>query len=120
MSKLQVHVGKSAGVAAMGERFASAWRRASAGETVDERHLSFGTLEEAATILTPRRLELLREIHRAPAANVRALATALGRNYKNVHGDVQELLTAGAIDRDDAGALHADYDGIAVELAIAL
>ena len=43
-----------------------------------------------------------------------------GRDYKNVHGDVQALLTAGLVDLDDLGHLVADYDAIAVEMAIAL
>lgn len=120
MSELKVHVGVSGGLAAMGERFASAWRRASAGEPVNERNLSFGTLQEAAGLLTPRRLDLLHEIHRSPAVTVQALAERVGRNYKNVHVDVQALIKAGALDRDESGTLRADYEGITVDLAIAL
>lgn len=118
MTELKIHIG--GGPEAMGRRFVSAWRRAEAGERVDERHLTFATLEDAAKVLTPKRLELLRAIHRRPAASVRALAEALGRDYKNVHGDVRALTDAGLLDRDDLGGLSADYDAIAVEMAIAL
>lgn len=118
MTELRVHVGEGPG--AMGRRFASAWRRAEAGEQVRERHLTFATLEDAARVLTPKRLELLRAIHRQPARSVRALAEALGHDYKNVHGDVRALTEAGLLDRDDLGGLVADYDGITVEMAVAL
>jgi predicted transcriptional regulator len=118
MSELKIHIGGD--VEAMGRRFVSAWRRAEAGQEVNERHLTFATFKEAASVLSPRRLELLRAIHRRPAASVRALAEAVGRDYKNVHGDVRILVEAGLVDRDDLGGISADYDAIAVEMAIAL
>jgi len=118
MTKLEIHVGE--GMAEMGRRFVSAWRRAEAGEPVEERHLTFASLQDAAHVLSPRRLELLREIHRRPARSVRQLAEALGRDYKNVHADVGTLLAAGLLDRDDLGGLSAGYDAIAVEIAIVL
>jgi len=118
MTELRIHVGE--GPEAMGRRFVAAWRCAEAGEEVRERHLTFATLQDAAKMLTPKRLELLRAIHRQPVRSVRALAEALDRDYKNVHGDVRALTEAGLLDRDDLGGLVADYDAIAVEMAIAL
>ena len=48
-----------------------------------------------------------------------ALAKELGRDYKNVHGDVTALVEAGLLDRDDAtGALSTDYDRVKVELEV--
>jgi len=118
MTALKIHVGE--GAEAMGRRFVSAWKRAEAGQEGSERHLTFATLQDAARVLSPKRLELLREIHRRPAASVRALADLVGRDYKNVHVDVQALADAGLIDRDDLGGITADYDAISVEMAIAL
>lgn len=69
MGDLKVHIGDSASLAAMGDRFIAAWNRAATGDTVNERHLSFGTLQEAAAVLPPRRMELLRAIHDEPAAS---------------------------------------------------
>lgn len=119
MSDLKIHIGENASLRSMGDRFIAAWNRAETGNGVDERHLSFGTLQEAATVLTPRRMELLRTIHDEPAASIRALAQRLGRDYRNVHTDVSTLIDHGLIDRDDAGGLHADYSGIAFDLAVA-
>lgn len=119
MSDLKVHIGDSASMTAMGNRFVAAWNRAAKGHPVNERHLSFGTLQEAVAVLTPRRMELLRAIHDEPAASIRAVAQRLGRDYRNVHTDVSALIDHGLIDRDDAGGLHADYNGIAFDLAVA-
>lgn len=119
MSSLKIHIGDSGTLRAMGDRFLNAWNRASAGESVNERHLSFGTLQEASAVLTPRRMALLRAIHAEPAGSIRAIAQRLNRDYRNVHADVSALIDHGLIDRDDAGGLHADYDGIAFDLAVA-
>jgi predicted transcriptional regulator len=119
MSGLKIHVGRDGSPRAMGDRFVDAWKRAEAGGTVNERHLSFTSLQEAASVLTPRRVELLRSLHASPAATVRALADRLGRDYKNVHADVQALVEHGLIDRSDLTGLSVDYDGITAELAVA-
>ena len=49
--------------------------------------------------------------------SVRALAKALGRDYSNVHADVQALTAAGLLDTADGG-VQADYDVIETKIAI--
>ena len=51
--------------------------------------------------LSPRRLDLLRHVRQHGAKNVRELAQALGRDYKNVHQDVAVLEATGLLIRDD-------------------
>ena len=63
-----------------------AWRRLERGEKVRERHVTFPNLP---SMLTPKRLELLQDVHREPAWSVKALAERLGRDYKRVHEDVE-------------------------------
>jgi predicted transcriptional regulator len=46
-----------------------------------------------------------------------ALAKALGRDYSNVHADVQALTAAGLLDTAD-GRVQADYDVIETRIAI--
>ncbi len=70
-----------------------------------------------ARVLTGKRMELLRYVRRQKVASVRALAKALGRDYSNVHADVQALTTAGPLDSTDAGQ-RADYDAIETKIAI--
>ena len=98
-------------------RFVDAWHRAERGETFRERHLVFESWDGLARILTSKRMELLRYVHRHNVPSVRALAKALGRDYSNVHADVQALSTAGLIEAAD-GRLRADYDAIETKIAM--
>src|SRR5687767_12646496 len=98
-------------------RFVDAWRRAEHGESFRERHLAFESWDALARVLTGKRMELLRYVRRHKVTSVRALAKALGRDYSNVHADVQALTSAGLLDATDSG-LHADYDAIETKIAI--
>lgn len=99
------------------QRFVDAWHRAERGETFHERHLTFESWDALSRVLTAKRLELLRHVHRHHVTSVRALAKALGRDYSNVHADVQALATAGLLDTADGG-LQADYAAIETRIAI--
>ncbi len=98
-------------------RFADAWHRAERGETFHERRLAFESWDALARVLTGKRMDLLRYVRRHQVASVRALAKALGRDYSNVHADVQALTAAGLLDAVDGG-LRADYDAIETKIAI--
>ena len=98
-------------------RFIDAWHRADRGEKFQERHLDFESWDTLARILTAKRLELLRYVHRHPGMSIRALAKALGRDYSNVHADVQALTAARLIEATSEG-LQADYDTIETKIAI--
>src|ERR1700691_552116 len=98
-------------------RFVNAWHRAERGETFHERHLAFESWDALARVLTGKRMELLHYVRRHKVASVRALAKALGRDYSNVHADVQALTAAGLLDTADGG-VQADYDVIETKIAI--
>lgn len=98
-------------------RFVDAWHRAEQGESFRERHLVFESWDVLARVLTGKRMELLRYVRRHRVPSVRALAKALGRDYSNVHADVQALTTAGLIETAEDG-LHADYDAIETKIAM--
>jgi predicted transcriptional regulator len=98
-------------------RFVDAWHRAERGETFRERHLAFENWDALSRVLTNRRMELLRYVRRHEVGSVRALAKALGRDYSNVHADVQALTAAGLLDASGRG-LRADYDAIETRIAI--
>ena len=112
---MEIHVDES--TEAMARRFIDAWHRAEHGEAVDERHVSFESWAGLVSVLTPRRLELLRHLRRHPAASIAELARALGRDYKRVHADVEALAAAGLIDRTPVG-LRADYGEIHTRIAV--
>ena len=76
---LQIHIGDS--LDTMGQRFVDAWHRAEhdvPDADQPERHVGFATFEQFTRIMTPRRLDLLRRVHRAPPRSIRSLALALG------------------------------------------
>ena len=54
-------------------------------------------VEVHGLVLTPRRLELLRAIRRDRPASISQLAQLLGRDFKNVHTDVQALARYGLV-----------------------
>ncbi len=101
----------------MGRRFVSAWRRLEGGEKVRERHVTFPDLPAMLNALSPKRLELLRDVHRQPAPSVKALAERLGRDYKRVHEDVETLAASGLLRRED-GCVSAPYDAITAEMRL--
>lgn len=98
-------------------RFVDAWHRAESGETFRQRHVAFESWDALSRILTGKRMDLLRYVHRNNVRSVRALARALGRDYSNVHADVQALSDAGLLDAT-ADRIAADYDAIETRIAI--
>ncbi|HYE49370.1 MAG TPA: hypothetical protein VEB20_07265 [Azospirillaceae bacterium] len=111
----EIHVGESTDDAVA--RVRDLWRRAEAGEAVRARHVSFESWEALTRVITPRRLDLLKHLRRNPAVSIAALARSLGRDYKRVHEDVDILVQAGLVDRDESG-LHTDYDEIRTTIAL--
>ena len=114
ISKVQANVGT---LADMGKRFAGAWNRATAGEQVNETHVTFLDVQTMLDTLSPRRLELLRYVRQHGAGNVRELAQALNRDYKNVHQDVATLEAAGLLMRDGR-KLTAPWDELQANVSL--
>ncbi len=116
MSKLVLHSGEDIGAAA--ERFIDAWERSERGEMVTpETHVTFESWAGLAAVLSPKRVELLRHVHRTPTSSVAELARALDRDYKRVREDVAALAAAGLIDRQ-SGNIRADYAEIQTAIAL--
>jgi predicted transcriptional regulator len=116
MSKMKITVGGDFENEAA-RRFADAWHRAERGKSFRERHLAFASWDVLSRVLTSKRMELLRYVRRHKVASVRALAKALGRDYSNVHADVQALIAAGLLNATHGG-LRADYDAIETKIAV--
>lgn len=115
MSKrIDTHVGT---IEDMGRRFVSAWHRLENGEKVRETHMTFPDLSAMMKALSPKRLELLRAVHREPAPSIKALATRLRRDYKRVHEDVETLTASGLLLRED-GSISAPYEAITAEMRL--
>jgi predicted transcriptional regulator len=116
MNDVKITVGANLEEAAS-NRFIDAWHRAERGDRLQERHLAFENWDTLVRVLTGKRMELLRYVRHHDVASIRALAKALGRDYSNVHADVQALIEAGLLDISNGG-VRADYDTIETRIAI--
>jgi predicted transcriptional regulator len=84
----------------MGKRTIEAWHNAErGGGDSPEISVTFESMEAFLRHVTPKRLEMVRVLREHPAISVAALARQLGRDYKNVHEDVDALTTAGLIEK---------------------
>lgn len=116
MSDVKITVGGNV-VAEAGRRFVDAWHRAERGEDFCERRLAFETWDALARVLTGKRMELLRYVRRHEVGSIRQLATALGRDYSNVHADVKALAEERLLDTT-GGRIRADYDAIETTITL--
>ncbi len=114
MSDTQLHVES---LDDMGRRFVTGWHRLEAGEAIDQRHFSFDRLETMLRLLSPRRLDMLRLLRREPQNGIAELARRLGRDYSNVHDDVQALTAVGLIERRGR-VLHVPFSEIGATLSL--
>jgi predicted transcriptional regulator len=99
------------------DAFSATWQRATAGEAITPR-LAFGSLRELFSVLTEKRLELMRHVAANEGLNTHQLARQLERDYKNVHADVAALAELGLLEKDDRGGLSAPFDEIVIHAGI--
>ena len=118
MSKKRIHVGTESPDRGF-DRFKDAWRRADHGELREsEVHLNYEDISMLLAVLTPRRLEILKVLRQQGPLSVRALASTIGRDYKNVHTDCRALETADLLERAEDGTLCAPWDVIDAHLSL--
>jgi predicted transcriptional regulator len=82
--------------------------------------LDFPSPVELLAELPPKRLQILRELKSVGPMSVYALAKRLGRNYSNVHSDIQRLLALGLVDKNSAGQVLMPFDDIVVQVDASL
>ncbi len=114
MSEVKLHVGD---VNDMGKRFVDAWKQLEKGQQVEERHLTFFSLDAMMSTLSQKRLEILKHLHRQQEKNVATLARALNRDYKRVYTDIDALAAAGLIERDAQG-IRTLYDSVQATVSL--
>lgn len=112
MSKQHIHVGVEDAERGY-KRFTEAWHKTEAGDIEQAKvHLNFEDFAMLLSVLTPKRLALLKSLRQQGPLSVRALAKQLERDYKNVHADVSSLEEVGLLERTDKGLLNAPWDVI--------
>jgi predicted transcriptional regulator len=90
------------------------------GKAEKSARISFATPELLWTVLTAKRLDLLKALCGAGPVSIREAARRAGRDVKAVHGDVTALLKAGVIDRTDDGRIVFPYEAVKVEFVLAV
>lgn len=114
--RIAVHIGS---LEDMGRRFVDAWKAAEAGREIDREHATFLNLDAFMAAMSPKRLELMRHLHRVGPRSVRRLSQELERDYKSVHGEVARLVDAGLVQRTEAGEVAMEWDRIVTEVDLA-
>jgi len=96
------------------------WGARRALQVLDSERVYF---EDARTFfrhITPRRFDLLEELHRCGPISINALAKILQRNYKNVHDDVKALESIGLVERGEDGRYSVPWDEINTSFKLAV
>ena len=78
----------------------------------------FESAEVLSKVITRQRHNLLKVLHANGPLTVRALATLLERDYKNVYEDVKILEGSGLIERDSKNHVLAPYEKLTIELPL--
>jgi predicted transcriptional regulator len=119
MTDNAVHIHVEEDLAGVARRFVDAWRAAERGEAGPRDHITFIGMPAFLAAMTPKRLELLRQLRREGPMSVRALAGQLGRDYKSVHRDVSALGRCGLIARTAHDRIAVEWDRMVTELDLA-
>lgn len=98
--------------------FKTLWKQAEHGKKIlaPVETLHFENTIALMKVLTPKRLELLQQLHSLGNISIRALAKKLLREYSNVHKDVKALHHAGLVLQDSTGKYYLPWDKIVTEL----
>ena len=99
------------------DAFTKTWKKVKTGETMVPR-LAFGSLRELFSAITEKRLEMLRFVAMNENLNTRQLSQQLGRDYKNVYTDVNDLVELGLLEKGERGRLTAPFDEIVIHATV--
>ena len=114
---LNVTVGESLRDA--GARAAGAMRAISRGEKVQPHFgVNFEQIGQMLAAFTPKRWELIAALREAGPLTIAELARRLGRDYKNVHTDVNQLIDWMAVARGDDGRVSVPWSEIVVDMKL--
>jgi predicted transcriptional regulator len=80
--------------------------------------IDFVSAELMFTIMTAKRWEIVRAMLGAKPMSIREVARRVKRDVKGVHGDVQALLKAGVIEKDENGRVVFPYDEAHVDVMV--
>jgi predicted transcriptional regulator len=105
--------------------FSAAWEKMASGERIKkEKGLYFDSIDAMRTILTNKRLLILKTVREQSPSSVYELAKMLGRDLKNVNQDLKLLADIGLVtlekkETDKKRVIpHVDYSKILLEITV--
>ncbi len=102
-----------------GRRAAASMKALAAGKKAEPYFgVSFEQVGQMFAAFTPKRWELIAALRAAGPLTVADLARQLGRNYKNVHTDVQQLIEWMAVERGEDGRVSVPWSDIVVDMKL--
>ena len=114
---LNVTVGES--LREVGARAAATMKAIARGEQVQPHFgVNFEQIGQMLATFTPKRWELIAALRQAGPLTVAELARRLGRDYKNVHTDVNQLIEWMAVERGDDGRVNVPWAEIVVDMKL--
>jgi len=81
--------------------------------------VSFPDLETFYRYCSPKRLQLLQELHKIGCVSIHGLSKHLHRHYKNVFSDVKALETAGLVQKNEKGQYCVPWDEFTATVKLA-
>ncbi|MEQ1600522.1 MAG: helix-turn-helix domain-containing protein [Methylophilaceae bacterium] len=81
-------------------------------------YISFASLDLLWKILAPNRMAIVKALTGSEPLALREIARRVGRDVKAVHTDVQMLLTAGVLEKTEAGKINFGYDAVHVDFML--
>lgn len=105
--------------------FAETWKKLEAGKRVKkEEGIYFDSIDTMRSVLTDKRLTILKAIRERQPKSVYELAKLLGRDLKNVNQDLKLLADVGLVTLEKAETdrkrmiPHVDYSKILLEISV--
>ena len=105
--------------------FAETWKKIEAGKKVKkEEGIYFDSIDTMRSVLTDKRLSILKTIREQQPKSVYELAKMLGRDLKNVNQDLKLLADVGLVTLEKAETdkkrmiPHVDYGKILLEISV--
>ncbi|MCQ8896498.1 hypothetical protein NQT62_08645 [Limnobacter humi] len=82
-------------------------------------HLSFESSKLLLSELSTARIALLEDLRKVGEQSIYALAKLVGRNYSNVHSDINKLIELGLVLRtEDTKKVFVPFDSVEIRLTL--
>ena len=98
--------------------FMATWKSGKPAQPINR--LSFESMGGFMKAFTPKRWELLETLKRHNGQSINQLAQLLGRDYKNVHTDIQTLHELGIVEKNQNGQVSVPWDEIETHVRLGI